>query len=68
MNQYVTKQGETVDLACFRYYGHTRGVLEPVLKANPGLAGLGLIPPMGTNIAMPDPQPVKAAPLVSLWD
>ncbi|MCO5153396.1 MULTISPECIES: tail protein X [unclassified Shinella] len=66
---YVTKQGETVDLACLAHYGRTAEVTEAVLDANPGLAGLGPILPMGTRITMPDiSRRATARPLVSLWN
>lgn len=66
---YTTKQGETVDLACWKHYGRTAGVTEAVLAANAGLADLGAILPMGTIISMPDVEKKPSAqPLVSLWD
>lgn len=66
---YVTRQGETVDLACRAYYGRTRDVTEAVLSANPGLAKLGPVLPMGTKILMPVvAQKSAAAELVKLWD
>ncbi|MFK0167152.1 tail protein X [Rhizobium sp. NPDC090279] len=51
---YTTRQGETVDSACFAHYGRTAGVVETVLSANCGLAALGAILPLGTDIIMPD--------------
>ena len=39
---YTTKQGETVDLVCSKFYGRTRDATEAVLNANPGVAALGL--------------------------
>ena len=66
---YTTRQGETVDLACWRVYGRTGEVTEVVLAANPGLADKGLILPLGTVISMPDiAKPTTQRPLVSLWD
>jgi phage tail protein X len=66
---YITKQGETVDLACWRYYGRTYGVTEAVLAANTGLSALGPVLPMGTKMTMPE---IKVQPtardLVKLWD
>ena len=66
---YTTRQGETVDLACQAFYGRTADVTEAVLSANPGLAGKGVVLPMGTKIMMPviDTKP-KARPLVKLYD
>lgn len=70
MTPYVTKQGEMLDLICFRFYGRSGQVTEAVLAANPGLAALGPILPFGTRILLPDPPAEKtvARPLVSLWD
>jgi phage tail protein X len=66
---YTTRQGETVDLACWRAYGRTASVTEAVLAANPGLADKGPVLPLGTIITMPDiAQPSQPRPLVSLWD
>ena len=66
---YITRQGETVDLACWRFYGKTSGTVEAVLDANPGLSGKGLILPIGTIITMPNIAGSRTAtPLVKLWD
>ena len=66
---YTTRQGETVDLACWRVYGRTAQVTEAVLAANPGLADKGLILPLGTVITMPEiAKPATQRALVSLWD
>jgi phage tail protein X len=44
-------------------------VTEAVLAANPGLAGKGLILPLGTVITMPEiARPTTQRPLISLWD
>ena len=66
---YQTRAGETVDLACLQTYGRTRDVTEAVLAANPGLAGLGPVLPVGTVIIMPDlAEDTPQRNLVSLWD
>lgn len=66
---YTTRQGETVDLASQSFYGRTAEVTERVLDANPGLAGLGPVLPMGTKILMPAIDTRKAArPLVKLYE
>ena len=54
--QIRTLQAETVDALCWRHYGRTRGAVEAVLQANPGLASCGPLP-------APAPKPT-----VSLWD
>jgi len=66
--RYVTKQGETLDLACYRHYGRTAEVTELVLAANPSLAASDVVLPMGTQILMPDaPLSRTERPLISLW-
>lgn len=66
---YTTKQGQTVDLVCLDQYGRTADVTEATLAANPGLAALGPILPMGTVVVMPDvAKKPTASKLVSLWD
>lgn len=68
MDTYVTRQGETVDIACLRHYGRTKAVTETVLDANPGLADLGAVLPFGTVIAMPVSPPPAAPALVKLYE
>ena len=61
-------QGDTVELICHRHLRRT-DIVVGVLEANPGLAALGPILPMGTEVVLPDRAP--AAPektLVQLWD
>lgn len=66
---YTTKQGETVDIACWNHYGRTRDAVEAVLDANPDLSLLDVVLPLGTTIVMPDLElSTAAAPLISLWD
>lgn len=68
MDIYVTRAGETADLACHRFYGRTAQVTEAVLAANIGVASLGPILPLGTTLVMP-PVPARAArPLVKLYE
>ncbi len=61
-------QGDTVDRVCQRVYGRTAGVTEQVLVANPGLADLGPILPMGTLITLPEQAPQAESPMLQLWD
>jgi len=61
-------QGDTVDAICHRVYGHTAGVTEAVLAANPGIADLGPVLPHGTELDMPDISPQPAMQMVQLWD
>ncbi|HDR9048577.1 TPA: tail protein X [Burkholderia vietnamiensis] len=65
----TARQGDTVDLICWRYYGRTDGTVEAVLEANAGLADFGVVIPMGTIVYLPDIQTVaRTAPLVQLFD
>ncbi|OHX19744.1 phage tail protein [Chromobacterium sphagni] len=63
-------QGDTVDAIAWRAYGTTRGVVERILSANPGLADLGAVLPMGTLVQLPDlpADPAPAQTLINLWD
>lgn len=66
--QIRSNQGETVDALCWRHYGRTRGVVEAVLQANPGLARLGLVLPIGTLVTMPDAPAPAPKQTINLWD
>lgn len=69
--QITAKQGDSVDMICDRHYGYTAGVTELVYQANPSLADLGPILPLGTLITLPDlqTQPAETTQqLVNLWD
>lgn len=61
-------QGDTVDLICHRHLGRT-DMVESVLDANPGLAALGTVLPMGTEIDLPDTAPAATSTdTLQLWD
>lgn len=66
------RQGDTLDLLCWRHLGRTAGVVEQALELNPGLCELGSILPHGTAVRLPDPTTTTTAanvrPLVQLWD
>ncbi|GAA5665137.1 hypothetical protein Brsp07_03640 [Brucella sp. NBRC 14130] len=60
--QTVTIKGEgiTLDLLLWRTYGvRGRGLLERALSLNVGMARLGTVIPMGTEIILPDLPPVN---------
>ncbi|PTQ90290.1 tail protein X [Agitococcus lubricus] len=66
--QIVSIQGDRVDIVCWRFYGNTNHV-EQILDANPQLAFLPVILPIGTVITMPDiPQKNTVIDTVQLWD
>lgn len=65
----TAQQGDTLDLLCQRHLGRTIGVVESALEANPGLAALGPVLPMGTAVTLPDHAPAAAqTSLLQLWD
>lgn len=50
---YTTKDGDTVDYICWKYYGSTNNVVA-VLEANVGLADTGPELPAGMVITLPE--------------
>ncbi|WP_323073190.1 tail protein X [Mycetohabitans endofungorum] len=65
----ISRQGDTIDALCWRHYGRTDGTVEAALQANPGLAELGVILPIGTVVELPDASAIAStAPLVQLFD
>ncbi|MCX8016657.1 MAG: tail protein X [Rhodocyclaceae bacterium] len=63
----VRRDGERLDLICWRWYGTLAGrAVERVLEANPGLAARNPASlPANTTIVMPPPQArATAAPRV----
>ena len=68
MDLVHARQGDTVDLICHRHYGRTSGVTEAVLAANPGLAELGPVLPIGTPVRLPIHTQSTIRPTVKLWD
>lgn len=65
--QYRTKEGDSVDLICWHIYGATIGIVEQVLDANPGLAALGPVLPVGTLVTLPEVSQPSAGNEVALW-
>ncbi|HWX66029.1 MAG TPA: tail protein X [Rhodanobacter sp.] len=63
-------QGETLDALCQRALGRTEGVTEAALAANPGLADLGVVLPIGTAVHLPDTVQATQSQtaLVQLWN
>lgn len=59
---------DTVDLAAWRERGSEPGLVERILDTNPGLADLGPVLPLGTVIAVPEPQVQMPRSPVKLWD
>lgn len=66
--ELLSQQGDTLDLVCYRFYGHTNTV-EAVLEINPTLAFLPVILPTGTVINLPDlKQETATLETIQLWD
>jgi len=53
-NTVLSVDGDTVDYICFVHYGETKGVVEKVLTANPGLAEYGAVLPAGVLVVLPE--------------
>lgn len=67
--QVTALQGDSVDSLCYRHLGSSEAV-ETVLEANPGLAALGPVLPMGTVVTLPDAAAVttRQNDIIQLWD
>lgn len=68
----TAQQGDKLDQLIWREAGLGPAALARVLDANPGLADLGPILPLGTLVIVP-PAPAAASttpvrPLIQLWD
>lgn len=69
----VARQGDKLDQLLFRDAGLGPSELTRVLDANPGLADLGPVLPLGTVVTVPATATTEASatrvrPLVQLWD
>ncbi len=73
MPETVTIRGEgiTADLLLFRRYGvRGQALVEEMLDTNPGLAALGPVIPLGTEVILPDLPPIEttaARKIISLF-
>ncbi|WP_288805689.1 tail protein X [uncultured Novosphingobium sp.] len=66
----TAKAGDKLDLLLWREAGLGIADLARVLDANPGLAALGPILPLGTVVIVPasaDAGTARVLPLVQLW-
>jgi len=66
----TAKAGDKLDLLIWREAGLGPGELTRVLKANPGLADLGTVLPIGTVVVVPASQQdstTPVLPLIQLW-
>ncbi|MEQ9132642.1 MAG: tail protein X [Salinisphaeraceae bacterium] len=66
---YRTKAGDMVDEICWLHYGRSRGTMEIVLEANPGLAAYGPVLPAGVVITLPvvEAPDAKLDPVKNPW-
>lgn len=70
---YLSKEGDTVDYVVWKHYRreNTRlgpRLVEQVLEANPGIAALGPVLPIGTRIELPVIEVPDVSESVRLWD
>ena len=64
---YTTKDGDTLDAVCWKFYGQQSGAVESVLEANPGLAAKGPIFAAGVVMTLPEIDTSGKVEGVSLW-
>lgn len=69
MAETVTaRQGETLDALIWRTRALGPSNLGSVLTANPGLAALGAVLPIGTPVILPDVPPTPVVrDIIQLW-
>jgi phage tail protein X len=67
MISYITKDGDVLDLICWKYYGSTNGTVEKVLEANRHLANLDPVLAAGVKIILPDLTKTEEEKSVKLW-
>jgi len=64
---YRCQEGDTVDLIAYRRFGSSSGTTESILDANPGLAAIGPILPLGMMLRIPIPVKADRAPGENIW-
>ena len=64
--KYRTKEGDTVDYICWRFYGTSKNITEAVLEANTNLANADVELPANLLIELPDIEP-EAESEISLF-
>lgn len=67
MSTYRTAQGDMLDAICLAHYGRV-DVTPTVYAANPGLAAMGPVLPIGLVITLPTIESEPVAQPVRLWD
>ena len=67
-SSYTTKEGDMVDLICWRFYGTTGGVVEEVLKSNPDLKNQPDKLPANLEIKLPTLTSSEIENLFRPWE
>lgn len=62
----ITQEGDTVDLIAFRRFG-VHGMETAIYEANPGLAKIGAVLPIGMKVIVPVPGVPNRAEVGRLW-
>ena len=62
-----TRQGDTIDIICQRYFGKTRDITEQVLAINPSMADV-IVFNAGQSLTLPITNTRTTSQVVSLWD
>ncbi|MCF6344183.1 MAG: tail protein X [Devosiaceae bacterium] len=68
MAEYISIEGDMVDMICRKEYGDESGYVEKVFEANPKLVSYGAVLPAGITIFLPEIIAQPDLPLISLWD
>lgn len=68
MIEYYTRGNEILDYICWKHYGYSRGAVEVVLEANPGLAAYGSFLPSGIKIKLPKIQKISQEPVTNILE
>jgi len=63
---YVTVEGDSVDLIAFNRFG-THGAEAAIFAANPGLAAMGPVLPLGLTVVIPLPEVKDRGELQNIW-
>lgn len=66
MTKYITKDGDTLDWICWKYYQQQAGAVEAVMLENPRLADHGPVFPAGIEIVLPEIS-TQTEESVTLW-
>jgi phage tail protein X len=67
MAKYRSREGDTIDLICWRVYGDVL-MSQSVLRANRGVADLDLVLPVGTVLELPEITATNIDKTIKLWD